>query len=107
MVHLVKTRSGWRLILGAVVLFGVLWSLTQLVGANQVRLLVSEKYLPTSKACLHMRACECTTRAIGPFLVEARYFWHAEDLMGGGARLLFVWLGPVSMQLWKWHEIAL
>jgi len=89
-----------------VLLYLVLWALTQFVGAGQVRAVVAEKNMPLAD-CPRLESCESAAVAVAPFLVRAAYFWDSGSLAGDGANVLYVWVGGVGFEVWRWNEIAI
>lgn len=101
-----KTRLGRRRLIGAAIFYVGLWGVTQLIGTGPVRAIVAERNLPGAD-CPRLRSCECDAVAVAPLLVKAAYFWDSGTLAGGGAKLLYVWLGPLRLQVWEWDVIAI
>jgi hypothetical protein len=38
---------------------------------------------------------------------EGEHFWDGGSLAGEGAKVLYVWLGLFTLQLWRWDEIVI
>jgi hypothetical protein len=102
----IRRRTFWIPV--AVVLYVGLWSLTQFVGTAQVQAMVAKEHLPGAGAdCPRLLRCECDAVAVAPFLITAHYFWTTGNLAGGGAKVLYAWLGPARVQIWEWEMIAM
>jgi hypothetical protein len=95
-----------RHVFGAVVLYLVLWGLTQLLGAAHVRATIADKYLPHDD-CPRLQRCAWNAVAVAPFIVKGAYFWDSGSLAGEGARVLYAWFGVFTVQIWRWDEIMI
>jgi len=103
-----------RALIVGVCLYVVLWLLTELFGAPQVRRAVIRDMAPPTSyedasrgtGPLPPRWYACGARALVPLLILVDHTWHGGPLSGGSARELYIWFFGLQFRVYTLEEGA-